>query len=140
MALADTIGNFGKALKRFEEAHTRAVSCKREDDYSFFRDSAIQRFEFTVEIFWKAVKAFLKEMEGIDCRTPKYCVREFFSAGYLDEESTLSLLKMIDDRNLASHTYREEIAEEIFLRLQEYLAILRRIHSRLQEALPGEKG
>jgi len=127
MALDAVISSFEKALIRFEEAYLRANIGKREDNYYFFRDSAIQRFEFTVEIFWKTLKSFLKEKEGVDCRTPKSCIREYFSAGYLDEETAILLLKMIDDRNLTSHTYREEVAEEIFSRLNGYIDALKSV-------------
>lgn len=51
MALKTLMDNFEKALIRLEEVHSRAKAGIREDNYYFFRDSAIQRFEFTVEIF-----------------------------------------------------------------------------------------
>ncbi len=133
MALKILIENFEKALMRLQEAHLKAKADTRKNDYYFFRDSAIQRFEFTVEIFWKTIKSFLREKEGIDCRTPKSCIRDFFSAAYLDEELTVVLLKMIDDRNLTSHTYREEIAEKIFLKLERYIEILQYILLKLKK-------
>ncbi len=133
MALENLIKSFEKALGRLNEAHLRAKDGLKDDDYYFFRDSAIQRFEFTVEIFWKTIKRFLKEKEGIDCRTPKSCIREFFSAGYMDEDSAVLLLKMIDDRNLTSHTYREEVAEGIFMRLQEYIKQLQAVLLKFKE-------
>jgi len=123
MALEKVFKDFEKALNRFREAYTRAKNESGTDDYYFFRDSSIQRFEFTVEIFWKFIKRLLKEKEGIDCKTPKSCIREFFSAGYLDEDKIRILLQMIDDRNLTSHTYKEEIAEDIFSRFEKYIVI-----------------
>ncbi len=60
------------------------------------------------------------------CKTPKSCIREFFSAGYPDEDDTKLLLQMIDDRNLTYHTYKEEIAEDIFSRFEKYIPILER--------------
>ncbi len=81
----------------------------REDKYyTFFRDSTIQRFEFTVKIMWKTLKNFLYEHAGIDCKSLKGCIKDFFSAGYLKEDETYTLLEMIDDRNMTSHTYHEE--------------------------------
>ena len=77
MGLEKIVSDFGTALGRLKEAYQKALDRKQED-YPFFRDSAIQRFEFTVEIFWKCLKAYLKEREGIDCRSPKSCIREFF--------------------------------------------------------------
>lgn len=123
MALKDSLDMFEKSLKRLEDAYLKAKSVETRsiEDYSFFRDSAIQRFEFTVEIFWKTLKEFLKEKEGIESRTPKSAIREFFSAGFIDEDNTSLLLEMVDDRNLTSHTYREDIAEEIFSKLERYI-------------------
>ena len=126
MALSRLVLDLEKALQRLREAYSRAKGAD-EGDYCFFRDSAIQRFEFTVELFWKCIKAYLKEVEGIDCRSPKSCIREFFSAGYLKEEETILLLKMIDDRNLTSHTYREEVAERLFSRLEDYIKQVERV-------------
>ncbi len=132
MALRDIIDNFERALLRLEESYLKARSDEGGDDFFFFRDSTIQRFEFTVEIFWKTVKVFLKEIEGIDCKTPKSCIREFFSAGYVDEDTTYNLIEMIDYRNLASHTYREEIANEIFSRMNGFINILKQVLSKLR--------
>ena len=131
MALAELKESFENALSRLREGYERAIRARNEEDYLFFRDSAIQRFEFTVEIFWKTIKQFLKEHEGITCRSPKGCIREFFSAGYLDENAAWQLLEMIDDRNLTSHTYHEELAELIFKKLELYIAILEKTSSKL---------
>lgn len=126
MALEKLVKDFEKTLERLKEAYLRAKNSDK-DDYYFFRDSAIQRFEFSVEIFWKCVKSYLREIEGIECRSPKSCIREFFSAGYLNKEETILLLKMIDDRNLTSHTYREEVAERLFSKLEKYIIQLEKV-------------
>jgi len=104
----------------------------RDEEYAFFRDSAIQRFEFTLEIGWKSIKDFLLEHDGIECRSPKACMRDFFTTGYIDQVKAGELLAMVDDRNLATHTYHEELADEIFTRLEQYLAILRSIYVTIQ--------
>jgi len=48
---------------------------------------------------WKTIKLFL-EKEGIICRSPRACIRELFSAGYIHEENARELLRMIDYRNM----------------------------------------
>ena len=68
----------------------------------------MQRFEFTLEIAWKSIKSFLWKRKGVECRSSKGCIREF-AAGYVDEKETLRLLQMVDDRNLASHTYHPNL-------------------------------
>ena len=128
MALSKKLIDFSNALKRLEEAHDKAFEARGGENYSFFRDSTIQRFEFTLEIAWKSVKSFLLEHEGVECRSPKGCMREFSATGYIDADETVRLLQMIDDRNLASHTYHENIAEEIFKNIQSYQEILKKIY------------
>lgn len=57
MALKALMDAFEKSLLRLQEAHSRARAGREDNDCHFFRDSAIQSFEFTVEIFWKTMKA-----------------------------------------------------------------------------------
>ncbi len=105
---------------RPEEAFQRTEELKEAEDYNFYRDSTIQRFEFTFEVMWKAIKAFL-EREGIICRSPRGCIRDLFSTGYISEDLTRRLFRTLEDKNLTVHTYREEIAEEIFSRVGEHI-------------------
>ena len=124
--LSKKFEDFRKALLRLEEAYDRAKNADRID-YPFFRDSAIQRFEFTVEAFWKYLKEFLRVQEGKVCNSPKSCIREYMSSGYISEEDAIILLKMIDDKNMTSHTYHEEVAEIIFGQLNLYISTLEKI-------------
>jgi len=124
MALEKKLKDFDNALQRLNESLEKTEVYREQEEYSFFRDSTIQRFEFTLEIAWKSIKHFLLEQEGIECRSPKACMREFFSTGHLDEVQITLLLQMIDDRNLATHTYHESLADEIFSHMEEYLELL----------------
>ena len=133
MALKKRLEDFEKAFKRLKESYGETLKHKGDDYYTFFRDSTIQRFEFTVEIMWKTIKSFLYEYTGIDCKSPKGCIRDFFSVGYLTEYETTTLLEMIDDRNMTSHTYHEEVAEKIFKDLHIYLPIIEKIIEKLKE-------
>ena len=113
--------DFESSLFRLEESYEKTAENKNNENYRFFRDSAIQRFEFTVEIFWKLLKNIAKENEGIICNSPKSCIREFFASGYIKESNAKLLMEMIDDRNMTSHTYHEEVAEIIFSKLKNYI-------------------
>jgi len=55
-------------------------------------------------------------------------MREFFSVGYLNEEEISMLLQMIDDRNLAPHTYHEALTDDIFSHIEAYRVLLKRIY------------
>jgi len=114
--------SFKNAFERLKEVIENIK--KDNEDYAIYRDSAIQRFEITAEAFWKCIKIFLKIKEGVICNSPKGCIRELFLNGYVDENRLEVLLNMVDDRNLTSHTYNEEIAEEIFQRLGNYVKLL----------------
>lgn len=100
------------------------------------RDAAIQRFEYTVEAIWKCLQLFLKEREGIECYSPKACFREAGGVGLLNEDETIKALEMIDDRNLTSHTYQEELAERIYKRLSGHAKIMGKILEQMKNSSP----
>jgi nucleotidyltransferase substrate binding protein (TIGR01987 family) len=93
---------------------------------SIERDASIQRFEYSFEAQWKLAKQYLRDFEGIDSGSPKGVIRSCHEAGVLNEEETIKALEMVDDRNLTSHTYNEELAEEIYKRLAGYSTLLRK--------------
>ncbi|CAA7599612.1 nucleotidyltransferase substrate binding protein, HI0074 family [Acididesulfobacillus acetoxydans] len=82
-------------------------------DNAVLRDAAIQRFEFTFEAVWKALKLFLDEHEGIIANSPKAVIREAFAVGLLTESATREFLGMVEARNSTVHTYNEALAVEI---------------------------
>lgn len=88
------------------------------------RDATVQRFEYTFETFWKLVKEYLYTHEGIVCNSPKSCFREAGSVGLLNEEQTIACLEMTDDRNLTSHTYIEEVVENIYRRMKNHYELM----------------
>lgn len=85
------------------------------------RDSAIQRFEFTLDLSWKMLKAYLEETKGVLCHSPKDCFREAYRQkviGYDDK-----WIHLVDLRNETSHTYNEDLAETIYQQLPEALTL-----------------
>ena len=95
------------------------------------RDATIQRFEYTAEAAWKALKHYLQEHEGMECQTPKGCIREAFKANLLNERETEAFLQMIDDSNQTSHAYIPEVAKKIASAVPEYADLLRRLTDRI---------
>lgn len=100
------------------------------------RDAAIQRFEYSVELIWKAAKEYLYTREGLDLASPKSVMRALRESGTLSMEETAQALQMIDDRNLTAHTYNESLAAEIYRRLPGY----HRVMSKILAALRRECG
>jgi nucleotidyltransferase substrate binding protein (TIGR01987 family) len=133
MALDRLLSDLKNAFSRLEESYDKTINSQNTADYSFFRDSTIQRFEFTIEILWKTVKEFLKLKEGIECRSPKSCIRDFFGSGYLSSQDVVTLLEAIDDRNLTSHTYHEEVADKIFQNIKKYLPVIKSVINEIEK-------
>jgi len=113
---------FRDALKKLEAGILQAVD-------ELDTDGVIQRFEFTFETMWKALKIFLTH-EGIACDTPRNCLKEAFRLGLLEKEKIF--LDMLEDRNKTSHIYNKEVAEEIVERVKiKYLPVMRKVLNKL---------
>lgn len=102
--LTERSTDFLAALSRLKEALAQP-----ED--SFLRDASIQRFEFTYELAWKAIKLWL---EGKDIKTlnAKETLQEAFQQGLLHDGNGWSELHRM--RNLTSHTYDEAEAIRVY--------------------------
>ncbi|WP_457595115.1 HI0074 family nucleotidyltransferase substrate-binding subunit [Hydrogenimonas sp.] len=112
-------------IGKFEQARARLFEAceKAKDDLEI--DGTIQRFEYTIELLWKALKALLA-YEGIECYSPKNCIKEAFKAGLIEDDEIV--LDMLDDRNAGSHIYDEATSRKIFERIKgPYLEYLERM-------------
>ena len=87
------------------------------------KEGVIQRFEYTHELAWKVMKDFLEDVGEVKIYGSKDATKEAFAAGLiLDGEKWMD---MILSRNMTSHTYNEETADEIFNKVvNEYHPIL----------------
>jgi len=90
-----------------------------------------QKFEYTLELCWKAIKAALKQREGIDEASPKKVIKAFYLGGYLTEDDYLALIQAVDDRNKLSHIYEPEEFKAILARLPSYAGLMQRVHAQL---------
>ena len=84
------------------------------------RDAMIQRFEYSTEAFWKYLKSYLSTEHNLLANSPREVIRTGLTAKLYSEEISKELLQMLDDRNLTSHTYVEELAESIAGRIPAY--------------------
>ena len=92
-------------------------------------DGTIQRFESTFELFWKSVRRLLAS-QGIEANSPRTVLQQAYRLGWLDDEQ--SWLKLLDDRNLTSHTCREALAQEIYSRVPAHHAATREAVQKLR--------
>lgn len=110
---------FQKALISLESIYLKPM----QDDRSNV-DAVIQRFEFTFELAWKFLKDYFFE-RGIELHYPKEVIQQAFYANLIENENLW--VRMLKDRNMTSHTYNEELADEIFLRIKLYVPELRNL-------------
>lgn len=100
-----------------------AALAKNPADDDMYLDATIQRFEFTFELAWKFIKAIL-EYEGIEANSPRSSIREGFKANII--ENPAKWFDMLEKKNLSTHTYDEETAEEIYKSIkEEHFALLK---------------
>lgn len=123
--MKELFNSFEKSVKRFEEILKEEKSVKN-------RDSAIKRFEFTIELAWKCVQKFLRE-EEIICRSPKECLKEAFKFGLVEDDPRW--IEALEDRNLTVHTYDESTADDVYSRLPNYLEIFILLQNKLTEKM-----
>lgn len=83
-----------------------------------------QKFEYTLELCWKAIKEFLKTYEGIDEASPTKIIKAFYLAGYLSEDNYQLLNQAIDDCKQLSHIYNPAIFNQIIARLPAYVELM----------------
>lgn len=114
--------SFSLAIVRFSEALAAP-----ETDLS--RDAAIQRFEFCFELAWKVIQEQART-EGLDCQSPKGCLKLAYKNGWIGDES--GGLAMLEDRNRTAHTYDETLAKDVYRRLAAYLPLLHELNTYLR--------
>lgn len=132
--LEERLSSAQKALVRFQESLDRLKTSKEDSDRTFFRDSIIQRFEFTFEAFWKFLRAYLgqKMMRDIsDVSNARVTFRVALEERLLGENEFDLCLRMLDDRNQTSHTYDEDFSEQLAARVEGYAAVIRTILGRI---------
>lgn len=83
---------------------------------------AIKCFEYCYELSWKTMKKILEHMGIEDINSP----RAVFSVAYKNKLITNLEVwnSFIQMRNLTSHTYDDQLAEDVFERLPEFARYL----------------
>jgi nucleotidyltransferase substrate binding protein (TIGR01987 family) len=95
--------------------------------YEELRDSVIKRFEYSIDTFWKYLRVYLEIVHKVvigPVISPKAVFRAALNIQFITQEEFEDLLLVIDDRNLTSHTYNEELAEAISKRIENYYILI----------------
>ena len=100
--------NYRQALSRL----TAAVRLSGERPLSELEQQGlIQGFEYTHELGWNVLKDYLEAQGFVGIIGSKGATREAFKNGLVEDGE--AWMDMIKARNLTSHTYKTEVAEDI---------------------------
>lgn len=118
--LARALERLREAIAEYDRTHSSAV-----------RDGAIQRFEFCAELAWKSCRERLLEEGYVDLDSPRAALRQAFAAGLVQDAQGWQAL--LQTRNLTSHLYSEQQADESYRGIVEtYAGLMGQLSKRLE--------
>lgn len=119
------LSKFSQAQAFLEEALTIDSPTKLE------RAGIIQAFEMAYELSWKTVKDYAFE-QGLPVDSPRQAFKAAFEFGLVQDGHLW--MKLLEDRNLTTHTYNEDTAKAIEAIIRDtYCASLRELERNLRE-------
>lgn len=98
--------NFNKALGQLGEFISLG-----EDLNKFEKQGMIKAFEYTYELAWTTIKDYYEYQGEVNIQGSRDAISLAFNRGLIADGD--GWMQMLKDRNLTSHTYNDEIAEEI---------------------------
>ncbi len=124
--------NFKKAYLQFEKFIAKGELNELEEQ------GLIKAFEYTYELSWKTLQDLLNEKGYKNIVGPKPVIEQSFQDAYiLDGEAWM---RMHASRNLTSHTYDQDTADEIVEKiLEEYFDLFTQLKITLEKELYGKQ-
>jgi nucleotidyltransferase substrate binding protein (TIGR01987 family) len=83
------------------------------------------------ELAWNTLKDYLEEEGFIEIKSPRAAIKKAFESGLITDGHTW--LKALEDRNLTSHTYDENTANQVVdLIKKSYYPLLTSLYNELK--------
>ena len=105
------IENFHKTLSELKKYLSEPIENDRD------RAGIIQAFEFTFEQSWKSIQK-IATYHGVTIGNPKHAFSYALTNQWIPSKDEQKWLGLIKDRNLTTHTYHVDLAEEVVERVQ----------------------
>jgi nucleotidyltransferase substrate binding protein (TIGR01987 family) len=105
------IQRFHHFLRAFKELQEAVEYSQTKLLNKLEKQGLIQGFEYTHELSWKVIKDYLEDQGVTGLIGSKDSVRTAFRLGLISDGEIW--MEMIKARNLSSHTYDIELAEEV---------------------------
>ena len=143
---------FSNYLKAFEKIRQAIIYIKDKFDEEdedidqaesvldeVLKEGLIQRFEYTHELAWNVMKDYAEYQGNTKIRGSRDATREAFKIQLISDGQVW--MDMIKSRNETSHTYNEETADEIFLKIiKEYYPAFEMFTFAMEELRTGKQG
>lgn len=130
------ITNLSDCLRTLKECSDFYAAAEEDKMKEFLGDAYIQRFEYTLEIAWKTMKRYLKQMHGKEDKdlTINNIFRMMENYGFIRSWETWR--KYYD--NNTSHEYDQTKAREIISKIGGFIEECEYFYARLSEALEND--
>lgn len=112
--------NYVKAMHKLEEAvlYVNKNSISENEGFvlnEIIKEGLIQRFEYTHELAWNVMKDYAVYQGNSTIGGSRDATREAFKLQLFTDGHIW--MEMINSRNETSHTYNQEIADEIYTKI-----------------------
>lgn len=142
--------NYNKALKKLSDAidyvkndlKAKDIDIEDKDSHNILeeiiKEGLIQRFEYTYEMSWNVMKDYALFQGISDIAGSRDAIRYAFSSKLIDNGDLW--MEMIKSRVKTTHTYNEETANEIFLKIiNEYHSEFMKFQSIMEGKRTGQQ-
>lgn len=108
--------NLMESYNAFRKAYLKLSEFIEKDDKSEVSKAAIiHAYEYTFELWWKTVQKYLEYVGSVEDYGPSATIKNAFQYNLLEDGQIW--MDMLRDRNLTAHTYKEDIANDIYGRI-----------------------
>lgn len=110
--------NWIESFETLKQAHSKLKEFVETDNGSEKdRSAIINAFQYTFELWWKTMQKYMQEQQLLEELGPAATIRGAFHYQFIDDGD--SFMAMLKDRNLITHTYKEDVAIDIYTNIKE---------------------
>ncbi len=70
--------SLNQAIDSFKKSLSIELSSKGDTEADAIKNGQALKFSYTIELLWKTIKAFLYAEHGVECNSPKSCIKLFY--------------------------------------------------------------
>jgi len=123
--------NFERAYQTFNRIMKRFEATPEDEAMQM---ALVQSFEFTYELAWNVMKDYLENEGFEEVQNAKRTIRTAFKASLIGDAE--GWMEVTQKRNLASHTYNQQIlAETVAYISSEFFPLVRKLYEDLKQRL-----